>query len=156
MTETAITAELLKTLPLFSEVSRKSLAILAGRCRLESFEEGDLIFAEGHRGDRMFVVLEGAVNLSRDVEGVGEELYAVCREGSYFGELSMIDDSPRSADARVLESTTVMTISKAAMEELMFQDPSFAREILWVMTRHLAVRLRETGEKLRAVYQMQL
>ena len=45
-------------------------------------------------------------------------------------------------------------IRKSDLEELMFVDKAFSQEFLWVVARHLAVRLRETNEKLRAVYQM--
>jgi CRP-like cAMP-binding protein len=146
----------LQAIPIFSEISPHSLTRLAAFCRIEEAEEGALIFSEDQQGDRFFVVLSGAVRISRYIEGVGEELLAVCRDGDYFGELSLVDDAPRSANARTNEPTRLLTLRKVDMEELMFADADFAREMLWVLVRHLAVRLRETNEKLRALYQMEL
>ena len=146
--------ELLRQVPLFRELSELSLAMLDRHCQIEEVLEGDLIFAEGQRGDRFFVVFSGAIRITRQIEGVGEEPLSVCRQGQYFGELSMLDDEPRSADARAIEDSQLFVIRKSDLEELMFVDKAFSQEFLWVVARHLAVRLRETNEKLRAVYQM--
>ncbi|MCB9637482.1 MAG: cyclic nucleotide-binding domain-containing protein [Myxococcales bacterium] len=146
----------LQQIPIFSDISPRSLGLLSGFCRIEEAEEGELIFTEGQQGDRFFVVLSGAVRISRYIEGVGEELLSMCREGNYFGELSLVDDAPRSADARAAEPTRLLTLRKVDLEEVMFADADFAREMLWVLVRRLAVRVRETNEKLRALYQMEL
>lgn len=146
--------ETLRKIPLFQELSEASLTSLGERGEVEDVGEGDLIFSEGQRGDRFYVVLQGAVRIARQIEGVGEEQLSVCRDGQYFGELSLLDDEPRSADARANENSSLFVVRKSSLEEIMFSDPEFAREFLWVMVRHLAVRLRENNEKLRAVYQM--
>ncbi|MCK6510098.1 cyclic nucleotide-binding domain-containing protein [Myxococcota bacterium] len=146
----------LQGIPMFSELSPQSLARLANFCQVEDTEEGALIFSEDQQGDRFFVVLSGAVRISRYIEGIGEELLSVCRDGDYFGELSLVDDAPRSANARTSEPTQLLILRKVDVEELMFADADFAREMLWVLVRHLAVRLRETNEKLRALYQTEL
>jgi CRP-like cAMP-binding protein len=155
MTDT-VTPETLKTLPIFSQLSKKSLEALVGYVHIETFASDELIFAEQQQGDRFYVILDGAVKVSRHISGVGEEPIAVHRRGAYFGELSVLDDSPRSTDARATEATSTLSLRKADLEELMFQDSAFAQEMLWVFTRHLAVRLRETNEKLRALHQMHL
>lgn len=151
-----ISADLLRKIPLFANLSPQSLAVLQARLQTEQIPEGTLIFSEGQRGDRMYLVIQGAVKIFRQIEGVGEDLIAVCREGNYFGELSLLDGSPRSADARATESCVLLSLRKAQLEELMFQDQAFTREFLWVLVQHLAIRLRETNEKLRAAYQMNL
>lgn len=151
-----ISPDLLKKLPLFETLSEESLQALQSRVQVEEHPEDDLIFVESQEGDRFYVVLEGAVQTARHIAGVGEEQLGVHRMGDSFGELSVLDDSPRSADARAIEPTRLLVLRKAALEELMFQDDAFAREFLWVVTRHLATRLRETNEKLRALHQMSL
>lgn len=149
-----VSVDVLREIPLFATLSNQSLESLRACSSVEHVDEGALIFSEGQRGDRMYVVLQGAVKLVRQIEGVGEEMLAVSRKGDYFGELSVLDHSPRSADARSNEPSQLLTIRKAQLEELMFHDPDFTREFLWVLVQHLTVRLRENNEKLRAVYQM--
>lgn len=156
MSTAAIDLTTLKEIPLFSRLSQRSLEALAPALDIEQFDVGTLVFAEGQQGHRMYIVLDGAVQITREIRGVGEEQLAMARKGDYFGELSLLDDSPRSANARVLETATLLSFRKADLEERMFQDSAFAQEILWVFTRHLAIRLRETNEKLRALHQMNL
>jgi len=156
MNDLQVNLEKLKKIPLFQKLSRNSLTTLLQNSRVEGFEENDLVFSEGQRGDRFFIVLDGGVRISRQIEGVGEKQLSVCRENSYFGELAMIDNSPRSADARAVESTKLLVVHKSKLEELMFADNAFASEVLWVFVRHLSTRLRESNEKLRAAYQMDL
>ena len=152
----SLNLESLAALEIFSEISPASLQCLHALCRCERAEAGDLIFSEGQQGDGLYVVLEGAVKITRYIEGIGEEQLSICREGSYFGELSLIDDAPRAADARAIASTLLLRLRKADLEETMFADPAFAREMLWVLVRRLATRLRETNEKLRALVQMEI
>lgn len=152
----SISPDMLRKIPLFANLSPQSLGVLQSRLQTEQVSEGTLIFSEGQRGDRMYLVIQGAVKITRQIEGVGEDPISVCREGNYFGELSLLDGSPRSADARATEPCTLLTLRKAQLEELMFQDQAFTREFLWVLVQHLAVRLRETNEKLRAAYQMNI
>lgn len=146
----------LRQIPVFSEVSDSGLNAIQRYLKLITVPEGELIFSEGQRGDQLYIVLEGAVQIVRQIEGVGEEQLAVCRENSFFGELSMIDARPRSADARVIESARLLVIRKSDLEELMFGDKELEKELLWIFVHHLTTRLRETNEKLRALYQMNL
>lgn len=154
--EKPLTLEELRQIPLFAETSTRALSALLERSLEEVVSEGDLIFTEGQRGDRIYIVLQGSVRLSRLIEGVGEEPLSLCHRGMYFGELALFDEAPRSAHAQALEPTRLLVLRKADFEELLFADPLFAREILWVLVSHIALRLRETNEKLRAAYQMQL
>ena len=62
-----------------------------------------MIFEEGEQGDKFYLILDGAVRISRIVPGMGEEALAVLRAGTYFGEMALIDDFPRCADARAHE-----------------------------------------------------
>jgi CRP/FNR family transcriptional regulator, cyclic AMP receptor protein len=65
-----------------------------------------------------------------------------------FGEMALLDESTRSADARVHESCRVLTIHKDGFDDLLFMDKELAYEVLWTMVRMLAGRLRETNDKL--------
>jgi CRP-like cAMP-binding protein len=79
---------------------------------------------------------------------MGEEALAVLRAGSYFGEMALIDEFPRSADARCHETCRLFVLRKEDLEDLLFVDRDLAYEILWNFVRTLSQRLRETNDKM--------
>jgi CRP/FNR family cyclic AMP-dependent transcriptional regulator len=106
------------------------------------------IFSEGDKGDKFYLILDGAVRISRMVPGMGEEALAVLKGGAYFGEMALIDDVPRSAHAIVHEKCRLFVIRKEALEDLLFVDRDLAYELLWNFVRTLSGRLRETNDKM--------
>ena len=95
---------------------------------------------------------QGKVRISKMVPGVGEEALAILEPGSYFGEMALIDDTPRSADATAHLACTLYVIQKADLEELMFLHKDLAYELLWTFVRTLSSRLRETNDKIRSFF----
>jgi CRP-like cAMP-binding protein len=79
---------------------------------------------------------------------MGEEALAVLKAGDYFGEMALIDDFPRSADARVHEACRLFVISKEHLQDLLFVDRDLAYDLLWNFVRTLSGRLRETNDKM--------
>jgi CRP/FNR family transcriptional regulator, cyclic AMP receptor protein len=114
----------------------------------EQHAYGATIFAEGEPGTKFYLILDGAVRISRIVPGMGEEALAILRGGKYFGEMSLIDDSPRSAHALVHEKCKLFVINKRDLEDLLFVDRDLAYELLWNFVRTLTARLRETNDKM--------
>ncbi|HTA19146.1 MAG TPA: cyclic nucleotide-binding domain-containing protein, partial [Polyangia bacterium] len=106
------------------------------------------IFKEGAVGDKVYLIIGGAVRISRTVPGMGEEALAVLRAGNHFGEMALIDDFPRSADARAHEACRLFVIRKEDLEDLLFVDRDLAYDLLWSFVRTLSGRLRETNDKM--------
>jgi CRP-like cAMP-binding protein len=94
------------------------------------------------------VIIRGKVRISREVAGMGEEALAVLGAGSVFGEMALLDEAPRSADARVHEACRLLAIPKDAFEDLLYLHKELAYEVLWSIVRMLTQRLRETNDKL--------
>jgi CRP/FNR family transcriptional regulator, cyclic AMP receptor protein len=138
----------LARVPFFEGLTTEALALIANATTEESHATGTKIFQYGDVGDKLFVLLEGRVRISREVAGMGEEALAVLGPGEVFGEMSLIDEAPRSADARVHERCRLLVISKEAFDELLFIHKDLAYEVLWNCVRILSTRLRETNEKL--------
>jgi CRP-like cAMP-binding protein len=138
----------LSRISLFMGLTRVHLRRLAETGSYETYKGNELIFAEGQPGDRFYVLLSGAVRISRTLAGLGEEALAVLRTGNHFGEMSLIDDSPRSADARCHQKCTLFVIKKKDLEDLLFIDRDLAYELLWNFVRTLTKRLRETNDKM--------
>ena len=106
------------------------------------------VFSEGDAGDKFYLILEGAIRISRIVPGMGEEALAVLRPGAYFGEMSLIDDAPRSATAIVHERCRLFVVHRRDLEDLLFVDRDLAYELLWNFVRTLSRRLRATNDKM--------
>lgn len=142
------TAEALSKVELFKGLSPKGLERVAAIATEEGYPGGHVLFQEGDAGDRLYVIVEGKTRISRRVPGMGEEALAVLGPGSSFGEMALIDEVPRSADAIVHERARLLVLSKEAMQDLLFLDKELAYEVLWNTVRILSRRLRETNDKM--------
>jgi CRP/FNR family transcriptional regulator, cyclic AMP receptor protein len=140
--------EQLARVPFFDGLTREALSLIANATAEESHALGTKIFQYGDPGDKLFIILDGKVRISREVAGMGEEALAVLGPGEVFGEMSLIDEAPRSADARVHERCRLLVITKEAFDDLLFLHKDLAFEVLWNCVRLLSGRLRETNEKL--------
>ena len=144
----AAMVELLAKIDIFNGLASGHLRRVAAIGTEEQHGLGAKVFAEGDTGDKFYLILEGAVRISRIVPGMGEEALAILRKGAYFGEMSLIDESPRSAHALVHERCKLFVISKQDLEDLLFVDRDLAYELLWNFVRTLTKRLRETNDKM--------
>ena len=132
-------------------LSASELRLLAKYSREQSFQTDAMIFAEGEPGDSLYIVVDGAVRISRMVPGMGEECLLILSRGEVFGELALIDDRPRSADARAHGGPcTVFAVSKSLLGEVLSMDPDAAVQFLNLLCRLLCRRLRAMNERLVA------
>ncbi len=138
----------LANMNLFHGLSADGLERIAAIAGEESHEAGSFVFHEGEMGDKLYLILEGKVRISRDLPGMGEEALAVMGPGESFGEMSLIDDIPRSADARVHERARLLVVTREAFEDLLFVHKDLAYEILWNFVKTLSGRLRDANDKM--------
>jgi CRP/FNR family transcriptional regulator, cyclic AMP receptor protein len=80
------TVELLRPIPLFTALSSEKLGRVAELCETKSCESGEYIFREGEPGNRLFIIVEGGVRISRQTPGAGEEALAVLERNALFGD----------------------------------------------------------------------
>src|SRR5688500_6215908 len=133
---------------LLSGLKPPALELIAKVATEETHAVGTRIFRQGDTGDKLYLIIEGRVRISREVPGMGEEALAVLGAGEVFGEMALLDESPRSADARVHERCRLLAIPKDGFDDLLFLHKDLAYEVLWSIVRMLVSRLRETTEKL--------
>lgn len=136
---------------LFKErgLSAGEMKLLATFSSEERFREGSMVFREGERGDKLYIVLDGRVRISKFIPGVGEEALAVLDRGDFFGEMALIDDKPRSADAKAHDGdATVLSLDRATLNEILSMDPHASLQFLNLLCRMISRRLREINEKI--------
>jgi CRP-like cAMP-binding protein len=133
---------------LFRGLVPRALERIAAIASEESHAAESYLFREGEQGDKLYLILSGKVRISRQLSGMGEEALAILGPGEAFGEMSLIEDLPRNADARVHETARLLVIAREAFEDLLFLHKDLAYEILWNFTKTLSTRLREANDKM--------
>jgi CRP-like cAMP-binding protein len=144
--------EILRKVALFEGMTSAQLRKLGAALKEVRFPANAHIFREGDEGRSMFIILEGRVRISKVVPGIGEEALAILERGQYFGEMSLIEEGPRSADAIAHIGCTLYELSREKLEEVMFTDKELATTLLWTFVRTLSARLRETNDKIRGFF----
>ncbi|MCL2626315.1 MAG: cyclic nucleotide-binding domain-containing protein [Cystobacterineae bacterium] len=145
---------ILRKVALFEGLTSRQLNTLKRVLKAREYAAGAGIFSEGEKGDSMFIIAEGKVRLSQMIDGVGEEAIALMNTGQHFGEMALIDDSPRAFFAIAHSPCVLYELNNHAFNELMFMHKEIAYTLLWTLLRSLAQRLRETNERMRSFLTM--
>ena len=141
-------AKLFRSIYLFKDLSDEELALISDITAERDFFAGEVIFKEGDAGDAFYAVLEGKVRISKGINGAGEEALTILDKGSYFGEMALIDEFPRSASAVAHTDCRVLMMDKADFSQLLSRNKDLAYKLLWVFCQVLSQRLRDTNEKI--------
>jgi CRP-like cAMP-binding protein len=148
-TDPAQIKKALEEISLFTGLLPTHLDRIAKLAREFEYVRNEIVFKHGDEGDGLYLVLDGAIRISRNMSGMGEEALAVLRTGQHFGEMSLIDDDiPRSADALCHENARLLKLPKHDLRDLMFVDRELAYELLWRFVRGLSARLRDSNDRL--------
>ncbi len=105
------------------------------------FDAGDRIFSEGEHGDLMYILLQGAVDLTMKVDRGETILKTVSSPNDFFGEMALLDDRPRSASAVATRRTRVIAVDGQTFETMILTNGKFALKIIKV----LAERIRNSN-----------
>lgn len=130
----------LMSVPIFEKLPGEDLVPLARAAEVVSLKPGEVLFEEGEMGDALFVVMRGWVKIAR-----AEVVLAQLGVKEAFGEMALIEASPRSARAIAECETEVLRIESDDFYEVLHEQVEIAEGILKVLVR----RLREADEKLQ-------
>lgn len=139
-------SSLLSEVSFFRLLDDEERAVLAAHVDARSYSAGTTIFRAGEAGGAMFLIRSGEVQLWLTDEDRRRVELAVLGKGEFFGELSLLDDRPRSASATTLADTDVLVIDREDLRLLFSQKPTAALDVLTV----LGQRIRHTDELIRA------
>jgi len=147
---------LIRQAAIFADLTDDELAKVAEICKEQQVPRNQHVFKEGEPGNRLYIVADGEVRISRDVPGSGEEALAILHKGACFGEMSVFDRSERSTDAIANLNCVLLTISRPDFEMLLDFHRDIAYKILWAVVRLLSGRLRVTNDNLRSILAMSM
>jgi CRP/FNR family cyclic AMP-dependent transcriptional regulator len=136
--------ELLKGVPIFSKIEPAKLKLLAFTSERMNFAAGQEVCHQGDAGDSMYIILGGTADVLIDTE-TGQIAIAEMKRNSFFGEIAILCDVPRTATIKAREPLNTLKISKDTFYRLVAEVPQMAVEVM----RELAHRLEDTNEKLR-------
>lgn len=131
------TTEFLGDVPLFALLDEQERAILAERVEKVSFAAGALIFGVGDPGDSMFILLQGSVELSVKTKTGDPVVLERPDRGDFFGEISLLDEGPRTATARAVTDVEAIEIDRGDLDELIALKPAAALDLLAATGRRL-------------------
>ncbi|NLY94431.1 MAG: Stp1/IreP family PP2C-type Ser/Thr phosphatase [Myxococcales bacterium] len=144
--EVNLKLEILHRIPLFRFISYQELVRVLNITHVRSYQPGEVIVREGEEGEEFFVVLKGRVRVHS-----GENTLVELSPGQHFGEMALVDKSPRSASVTAVERSRVLTIRRRDFFALIRKEHAIATKLLWSFCGVLAQRLRTTSEQLAAL-----
>lgn len=137
-----IRAHHLKALSLFQDVDEEILEGLAGEFKGETFVPGEIIINEGDPGDKFYIVLSGKAEARRAGKHGRNIRLGIMNEGSYFGEIALLMDSPRVASVEAVTPTSVLGLDRKDFNKLLKDVPGLKERLIGVMEER--ERLRST------------
>ncbi len=137
--------DFLKTVPFFNSLTPWQLNHVCGILFERSYETNELIFEQMQPGAALFLIVDGKVAVEVYNEKYTTSL-AELESGSFFGEMALLDESPRSASARAVEPTRTLALYRNDLNRLSHTDPETACHIYRVLAQIVGDRLRATNE----------
>jgi CRP/FNR family transcriptional regulator, cyclic AMP receptor protein len=137
----------LRRVPLLASLTELQIETLAGASARRAFPKGRMIVAEGEPSQSLYILLSGRAKVQRSDSEGKEVILAVLGPGEFFGEMSLIDDAPRSASVITIESCDFMAIQKETFKHMLQHSPEMCQLIM----RSLVRRLREADKKIETL-----
>lgn len=126
---------------LFDSVKEEQLARILDSTEEITLPSGSVIFEEESEGDSLYLIINGSIKISKLLPTGDETFLGILHSGDFFGELELIDNRPRSAQATAVTDCVLGKLGKQEFEKLLSANPQFARNLL----KMLSLRLRSSN-----------
>jgi CRP-like cAMP-binding protein len=136
--------ELLRTVPIFSELDDKSIDELSRLTTRRCIEKDAVVFFENDPGDSFFMILSGRIKVTILGDDGREVILSILGSGDFFGELALLDDEPRSATAMAIEPTELLSLTRADFDGVLKDNWTIMPALIQV----LASRLRHANHQI--------
>jgi CRP/FNR family cyclic AMP-dependent transcriptional regulator len=141
---------LLSEVPIFSQLTDRELQSVAAITHYREYSRGEVIFSQGDPGLGMYVIENGEVEIIH-YNGEMETTLAILKTGDFFGELSLLDESPRSASAVAVTQSKIVGFFKPDLMNLLNRLPKAGIKVLFKLGEIIGARLRVTNEQLAKI-----
>ena len=131
-------------IPFFNSLQNEELEKIQGLLHLSSYSKNEVVFEENQPGDAFYILYSGSVKIVKDVNGKKETLNVLEKSGEFFGEMSLMENKPRSAGVMAAEDTELLVIEKNNFLRIVSQYP----ELLMKVAHALSNFIRQSDLKL--------
>ncbi len=135
-------------IPLFDRLNANELSIIAAHMNFFEIKKNDILFKEGDKGDYVCFVANGQLDVIKKSATGGLVVIATLSKGRSIGEMSMIDNTPRSATIRAQSDSTLVIIPRKGFDIIMELNPKIGIKILKGLARLLSMNMRKTSSRL--------
>jgi len=135
----------LRNISLFEGLTFRDLKKIELIVHKRTFMPGEVVFYERQPGTGMYIIKKGVIKLTKTIDEENAKI-AELGEGEVFGEMSLLEDYPRSAQATAVERTEALGIFRPDLFDLIERNPRLGSKILMKLSQRLASRLRKTTE----------
>ncbi len=142
--------DMLRKVPLFSELDEQEMASIAALSSSIDICKKSIVVQEFDPGDSIYVILDGEVKVSTYSVDGREVVLALLGKGSFFGEMSLLDEQPRSANVATIQDSKFANIRRRDLMQLLLEQPGIALKLL----TEIATRLRKTSRMLERISSM--
>ena len=142
----------LRRIKILAGLSDAQLGQLIQFMELQPLSQWSVVVKQGEPGDAMYLILDGELR-ARTMSGATETILATFGPGDFFGDMSLFDHGPRSADVVANVDSTVLKFSTTAFSRLMLEAPDLAAPFLQATIRTLAARIRASNKRLDRITQ---
>jgi CRP/FNR family cyclic AMP-dependent transcriptional regulator len=138
--------DVLAMLTAFDGLSRNDLKLVERMLHERRYRKGETVFNEREPGAGMYIVISGEIEITRKTANGNDVSLAVIGERSFFGELALLDEIPRSASAIAITDSVLYGFSKPSLEGLCSRNPRLGIKILANLSRLVCRRLVKSNE----------
>ena len=136
----------LKQVDLFANLGLEQLDAVHEATQEAEYLPGEIIVREGDRGEKLYLLLEGRVNIVKDHGTPNERQLATVSAVDYFGEMAILDNEPRSATVVALSHARLLTLDGTSLKDLILHVPEISFEIFRVLTARVRNAERRLSE----------
>lgn len=139
---------LFKQIPLFVNFKLTELMSISMVSRVEKYFSGENVFQEGETGDALFIIKSGRVRVTKRDSYGAQHTLAFLEKGEYFGEISLVDQAPRSASVSADMDAELLKITRTDFKNLIAGNKELERKFYKSFSEVLCERLRVTNDNL--------
>lgn len=136
--------EMVSHIPMFRTLSPEDRAELAALLRIQKVKAGEVLFRKGSEGTTLYLIQSGAVKIVLPSRLGDEMIVTIFSEGDFFGEMALLDNMPRSADAIAIDPTVLLLLNRSDFLHFLQKSDGAIEAIL----SSLSMRLRRTDDLL--------
>lgn len=139
--------ETIKNVNLFNILDIEDIMVISRIANVKALPKGYMVFQEGEQGDALYIIIKGKVKVSLYDDDGREYILDIIGKDGFFGELSILDDLPRSANIITIEDCEFLVLKRDDFIKILMENPAITVNIL----KTIAARLRAADERIKGL-----